>query len=55
MQVDKRNVVKIGGSSYGVILPRKWVRYHKIENSKVKVIEKGCKVIIKPIKAGGIK
>lgn len=49
MQVDIRKVVSVGGNSYGVILPRKWVRYYKIEDSKVRVIEKDNKIIIRPL------
>jgi len=47
---DTRKIIKIGEHSYGIILPRSWLRYYGLKNKDtVKVISNGS-VVIKPTK-----
>jgi len=50
MHEDIRTIIKVGKTSFGVILPKAWVRYHKLSNGdKVKVIS-GNTVEIIPLR-----
>lgn len=49
MQKNKRKIIKVGNTSYGVILPIGWVRYYELaEEGEVEVISNGD-VTIKPV------
>ena len=46
---ETRTIIRIGGSSLGVILPRDWLRYYDLyHKDKVEVVSNG-EIIIKPI------
>jgi len=44
-----RKIIKVGETSYAVILPKSWLRYYKLtDRDKVKVISNST-VIIEPL------
>ena len=44
----RRKIIKIGKTSYGIILPIAWLRYHRLdENSKLQVISNDRIIITK--------
>ena len=45
-----RKIIRVGNSSFGVIIPREWLRYYKLkEGNKINIIEnKKGELIIKP-------
>ena len=52
MQKENRKIIRVGNSSYAVILPIGWIRYYELTDSnKVEVITNG-KVEIRPLKGG---
>lgn len=47
--IDKRKIIKIGKSSYGVIIPISWIRYYGlIRGDEVEIISNGS-IKIKPL------
>jgi bifunctional DNA-binding transcriptional regulator/antitoxin component of YhaV-PrlF toxin-antitoxin module len=51
-QKAERRIIRVGESSYGVVLPIGWLRYHELKNGdKVQVISNG-NVEIKPLDEG---
>ena len=51
-QKENRKIIRIGNSSYAVILPIGWIRYYGLtDSSKVEVITNGI-VEIRPLKGG---
>lgn len=50
MQKENRKLIRVGTSSFAVIIPRGWIRYYDIKyGDKVEVITNGS-VEIKPLK-----
>jgi len=46
---ETRKIITVGKTSYGVILPKSWLRYYKLtDKDKVKVISNSA-VIIQPL------
>jgi len=46
---ETRKIIKVGKTSYAVILPKSWLRYYKLtDKDKVKVISNST-VIIEPL------
>jgi len=55
MHEHKRKIIKIGESSYGVILPIAWLRYNQMdEHSRVKVVSNDRIIISKCRDESGI-
>ena len=48
IRIDNRKVVRIGRSSYGVILPISWIRKHNLESKILKVTVTADKIEITP-------
>ncbi len=47
---ETRKIIKVGETSFAVILPMPWLRYYKLDNKdSVEVISDGA-VTIKPLK-----
>jgi bifunctional DNA-binding transcriptional regulator/antitoxin component of YhaV-PrlF toxin-antitoxin module len=45
---EKRKIIKVGETSYGIILPKPWLRYYKLtDRNKLKVIS-NSNIIIEP-------
>jgi len=50
---ETRKIIKVGETSFAVILPRAWLRYYKLDDrDTVKVISDGTVTIEPPNKAG---
>lgn len=50
---EKRKIIKVGETSFGVILPKSWLRYYGLnEKDHVEVIS-NSKIIIEPLKEEG--
>ena len=50
---EKRRLIRVGNSSFGVILPRSWLRYYDLKyGDSVEVISNGS-IRIMPEKKGG--
>ena len=50
-----RKIIRIGNSSFGVIIPRAWLRFYNLKyGDSVEVISNGD-IQIKPIRNGGLK
>ena len=48
-QINERRIIRIGESSFGVVLPIGWLRYHRLENGdRVQMISNGH-IEIKPL------
>ena len=48
---ETRKIIKVGDTSFAVILPRAWLRYFNLDNDdRVEVIS-NSDVVIKPLKA----
>jgi hypothetical protein len=51
---ETRKIIRVGETSYAVILPKSWLRYHKLDdNDRVEVVSNGC-VKIRPIRTSGL-
>jgi len=51
--LQKRKIIRVGSSSFGVILPMPWLKYNKMKNGDlVEVISNGS-IEIKPIEKEG--
>ena len=51
--LQQRKIIRVGSSSFGVILPMPWLKYNKMKNGDlVEVISNGS-IEIKPIEKGG--
>jgi len=50
--LQKRKIIRVGSTSFGVILPMPWLKYNKLKNGDlVEVISNGS-IEIKPIEKG---
>lgn len=49
----KRTIIRVGTTSFAVILPRSWLRYYDLGyGDELEVISSGAVIEIKPIKKG---
>ena len=48
--VENRKIIKVGETSFAVILPRAWLRFYGLKNGDlVKVVSNGGAVTIEPL------
>ena len=45
---EKRKIIKVGETSYAVILPKSWLRYYKLENGDYVKVISDSNIVIEP-------
>ena len=46
---ETRKIIKVGETSYGIILPRSWLRYYKLTNKDQLKVISNSNITIEPL------